>query len=70
MGVAVIVAALRGNVSLAGPGSLPAIDFLGAQKLDRCDQRWLAGSYGWIGLVTHPLGVFRDCLAFEGFTAT
>lgn len=66
----VTVAALRGHVSLSGPGSLPAIDFLGAQKLDRCDQRWLVGSYGWIGLVIHFLSVFRDCLAFEGFTAT
>lgn len=67
MGVAVAV--LGRHVSLAGPGSFPAMDFLGAQKFDRCDQRWQVGSYRWIGPVTHPLGVFRGCLAFEGFTA-
>lgn len=32
--VAVAVTALGGHVSLAGPRSLPAMDFLGAQKLD------------------------------------
>ena len=43
--------------SLAGPGNLPAIDFLGLRSLTDVNQRWPAGLWGWIGPVSHPLDV-------------
>lgn len=54
--------------SPAGPGNLPDIDFLGAQKLDRCEIKVFCRALrlDWPG---YPAtGCIRHCLAFEGFT--
>ena len=54
--------------SLAGPGNLQAIDFPGAQGLDRCEPKVACRALGVDWPHYPPLGCFRHCLAFEGFT--
>ena len=56
--------------SLAGPGNLPSIDFLGAQKLDRCEPKVASRALGVDWPCYPPLGCFRHCVAFEGFTVS
>lgn len=56
--------------SPAGPGSLPAIDFLGAQQLDRCEPKVACRAPG-VDWPSYPsIGCFRHGLTFEELTVS